>query len=187
MIRINLLLTKKSKGTSVGLKFGIPSYIMFVMIAIVAVILIEGYTWYWLNSTKSYLTNEKMTLEVRLAELREKVKEVESYEKDKELYKQKIAIIQNLKKTQKGPVRVLDEVSRMLPERVWITSLKEKDGNIIITGAGMTNDDIVKYVNNLKSSRLFQNVQLTESRQVTESGIPVYNFNLIFNVNLESV
>ena len=75
----------------------------------------------------------------------------------------------------------------MLPERVWIISLKEKDGSIVVTGAGMTNDDIVKYVNNLKSSRIFQNVQLTESRQVTESGIPVYNFNLVFNINLESV
>ena len=75
----------------------------------------------------------------------------------------------------------------MLPERVWIIALKEKDGSIVVTGAGMTNDDIVKYVNNLKSSRIFQNVQLTESRQVTESGIPVYNFNLVFNINLESV
>ena len=187
MIRINLLLTKKSKGTAASLKFGLPSYVLFVIIAIVAVILIEGYTWYWLNSTKSYLTNEKRTLEVRLSELKEKVKEVESYEKDKELYRQKIAIIQNLKKTQQGPVRVIDEVSMMLPERVWIISLKEKDGKINISGAGMTNDDIVKYVNKLKSSRIFQNVQLTESRQVIESGIPVYNFNLIFNINLESV
>ncbi len=187
MIRINLLLTKKSKGAAVRLKFGLPSNVVFIIAAIAAVILLEGYTWYWLTSTKSYLTSEKQTLEVRLAELREKVKEVESYEKDKELYKQKIAIIQNLKKTQKGPVRVLDEVSRMLPERVWIISMKEKDGNINITGAGMTNDDIVKYVNNLKSSRFFQNVQLTESRQVIDSGIPVYNFNLVFNVNLESV
>ena len=64
---------------------------------------------------------------------------------------------------------------------------ERKEGNIIITGAGMTNDDIVKYVNNLKSSKLFRNVQLTESRQVTESGIPVYNFNLTFIVNLDSV
>jgi len=133
MIRINLLLTKKSKGTAVSLRLGLPSYVIFVIIAIVAVILIEGYTWYWLNSTKSYLTNEKRTLEVRLSEL------------------------------------------------------KEKDGKINISGAGMTNDDIVKYVNNLKSSRIFQNVQLTESRQVMESGIPVYNFNLVFNINLESV
>ncbi len=187
MIRINLLLTKKPKGSAAGLKLGLPSYLIFVILAIAAVLLIEGYTWYWLKSTTTYLTNEKMTLEVRLAELKEKVKEVESYEKDKKLYEQKISIIQNLKKTQKGPVRVLDEVSAMLPERVWITSLKEKDGKINVTGAGMTNDDIVKYVNNLKSSRIFQNVQLTESRQVIEAGIPVYNFNLIFNINLESV
>lgn len=187
MIKINLLLTKKSKGSVVNLKFGLPSSALFVIISVIVVILLEGYTWYWLSSTKSYLTAEKQTLEVRLADLREKVKEVESYEKDKKLFEQKISIIQNLKKSQKGPVRVLDEVSRMLPERVWLISIREKDGSIIVTGAGMTNDDIVKYVNNLKSSKVFQNVQLTESRQVVDTGIPVYNFNLVFNINLESV
>lgn len=187
MIRINLLLTKKAKRTAVSLRLGLPSYIFFIIIAIVVVILIEGYTWYWLTSTKSYLAREQVTLQTRLTELMEKVKEVENYENDKKIFEKKIAIIQNLKKSQRGPVLVLDELSRMLTDRVWLTSLKEKEGNIIITGAGMTNDDIVKYVNNLKSSKLFRNVQLTESRQVTESGIPVYNFNLTFIVNLDSV
>ncbi len=187
MIRINLLLTKKAKKGAVSLKLGPSSYFLFIIIAIVVVILIEGYTWYWLSSTKSYLTQEEKTLQTRLAELREKVKEVENYEKDKKIYEQKIAIIQNLKKNQRGPVMVLDELSRMLPDRVWLVSLKEKEGNVNITGAGMTNDDIVKYVNNLKSSKLFRDVQLIESRQVAESGIPLYNFSLTFVVNLESV
>ena len=90
------------------------------------VILIEGYTWYWLTSTKSYLAMEQVTLQTRLTGLREKVKEVENYEKDKKIFEKKIAIIQNLKKSQRGPVLVLDELSRMLTDRVWLTSLKEK-------------------------------------------------------------
>jgi len=63
-------------------------------------------------------------LEIRLKEIKEKVKEVENYERDKKTYEEKIAIIQNLKKSQRGPVHVIDEISRMLPDRVWLVSLK---------------------------------------------------------------
>ncbi|MBI5755366.1 MAG: PilN domain-containing protein [Nitrospirae bacterium] len=187
MIKINLLPAAKKAGKATHIKFGLNSYVTLFIIAVAAVILIEGFTWYWLNSRISSRTTEKQTLETRLAGLKEKVKEVENYEKDKKTFEQKIAIIQNLKKGQKGPVHVLDEISRMLPERVWLVSLKEKGADISITGSGMTNDDIVRYVNNLKTSSLFRNIQLIESRQVVDSGIPVYSFSLTFSVNLDTV
>ena len=115
MIKINLLPAAKKAGKTIHIKFGLNSYVTLFIIAVVVVILIEGFTWYWLNSRISSRTTEKQTLETRLADLMEKVKEVENYEKDKKTFEQKIAIIENLKKGQKGPVHVLDEISRMLP------------------------------------------------------------------------
>ena len=186
MIKINLLPTKKSKKTFT-IKIGIKSDITILIILILITLSLEGFAWYWLENTLSVLSAEKQSLDVRLKEVKEKVKEVENFEKDKKIYEDKIGIIQNLKKNQKGPVHVLDAISQMLPERVWIVSLKETGKDITIVGSGMTNDDIVKYINNLKSSRLFRNVQLIESRQVVDSGIPVYNFSLTFNLNFDTV
>ena len=186
MIKINLLSTKKVKRT-ITLRVGIKSNITLFFAAISVVLLLEGLAGYWLYSNLSSLTEEKRSLEIRVKEVKEKVKEVENYEKDKKIYSEKIAIIQNLKKNQKGPVRVLDELSSMLPERVWLVSLRGTGKDVTIIGSGMTNDDIVKYVYNLKSSKFFKNVQLTESRQIVDSGIPIYNFSLTFSLNLDTV
>ncbi len=186
MIKINLLPTRKAKRT-ITLRVGIKPNITLFFTVISVVLLLGGLTWYWLNSSLSSLTEEKGSLETRLKVVKEKVKEVENYERDKKIYSEKIAIIQNLKKNQKGPVRLLDEISSMLPERVWLVSLRETGKDVTIIGSGMTNDDIVKHVNNLKSSKLFKNVQLIESRQIVDSGIPIYNFSLTFSLNLDTV
>lgn len=186
MIKINLLPTKRGKRT-LTIKLGLKPNLTLLIAAGIIILLLEGFTWYWLNSKVVALTMEKETLDLRLKEIKEKVKEVENYEKDKKVYEEKITIIQNLKRNQRGPVQVLDELSRMLPDRVWLVSIKEAGKNISITGSGMTNDDIVKFVNNLKSSRLFKNVQLIESRQVIDSGIHVYSFNLTISLNLDTV
>lgn len=186
MIKINLLPTKKTKKTFT-IRVGIKPNVTLFIITILFILLSEGFVWYWLKSTISSLIAEKQSLEVRLKEVKEKVKEVENFERDKKVFEEKIAIIQNLKKNQKGPVHVLDEISQMLPERVWLVSLKETGKDISITGSGMTNDDIVKYVNNLKSSKLFRNVQLIESRQIVDSGVSIYNFSLTFNLNFDTV
>lgn len=186
MIKINLLPGKKVKKPFT-IKVGVKPDITLILIAIVVILLIEGIVWYRLNSSITTLLMNKQTLEVKLNDLKEKVKEVENFEKDKKSYEEKIAIIEKLKKTQKGPVHILDEVSNMLPERVWLLSLKEGEGGMSLTGAGMTNDDIVKYVNNLKGSGIFTNVQLLESRQIVESNVPVYSFSITFNINLDTI
>ena len=186
MIKINLLPTKKSKRIFT-IRIGLRPSVTLLIATVLLVVIFESLAWYWLNNTVAFLSQEKQVLDVRLRKVEEKVKEVENYEKDKKTYEEKIVIIQNLKKNQKGPVYILDEISQMLPDRVWIVSLKETGGAVNVNGAGMTNDDIVKYVNNLKTSRLIGNVQLLESRQVVESNIPIYNFSLTFNVNLDKV
>ena len=186
MIRINLLPTRKAKRTFT-IRVGVKPNISLFIAATLVIFLLEGIAWYWLNSTLSSLSEEKQALDAKLKEVREKVKEVENYEKDKKIYEEKIAIIQNLKRNQKGPVHVLSELSRMLPERVWLVSLRETGKDISIIGSGMTNDDIVRYVNNLKSSKLFRNVQLIESRQIVDSGISIYSFSLTFSLNFDTV
>jgi type IV pilus assembly protein PilN len=72
----------------------------------------------------------------------------------------------------------LDELSRSLPDRVWLTSLVEQSGKVDLEGKAVTNAEIVDFINNLKASRYIREILLIESRQVTEDGVPVYNFKL---------
>lgn len=148
--------------------------------AVVAVLLVAamGVVWWSMVARVGSLNQEKVTLNQELAALKVKVKEVEDYEKNKKNYEEKIGIIEQLRRNQTGPVRLLDELSRSLPDRVWLTSLTEQAGRVDLEGRAVTNAEIVEYINNLKASSHIKDIELVESRQVTEEGIPVYNFKL---------
>jgi type IV pilus assembly protein PilN len=186
MIRINLLPTKKTRKP-MTLQLGVRSNFLLGLGVIIAVLLLEGLTYYWLDSSIRNLESQKLTAERELVVLKKKVQEVENYEKDKKTFEDRIEIIQKLKKNQRGPVKILDQVSHELPEGVWLTNLSQAGQNISLDGIATTNESLVRYVNNLKRTRLFTDVQLIESRQATEGNIPVYKFQMTFNVNMELI
>jgi len=186
MIRINLLPAKRARKTRT-LKLGFQPNVALAVAIVAVILLAEGATWYWLQSSIRGLEEAKLTAERELVVLRKKVQEVENFEKDKKVYEDRIAIIQQLKKNQRGPVKVLDRVSYELPERVWLTSLSQGVDGVVLEGMAMTNDALVQYVTNLKQSRLFQEVQLIESRQIVESNVAVYKFQITFRVNMDLI
>ena len=176
MIKVNLLgveRPKRARRTGKG-----PGGL--VGVAALALLLIGGmgFVWWSMVARVNALEREKIALNEELTVLKAKVKEVENYEKNKKDFEEKIGIIEQLRKNQTGPVRLLDELSRGLPDRVWLTSLTEQAGKVDLEGRAVTNAEIVEYINNLKASNHIKEIQLIESRQVSEGGIPVYNFKL---------
>lgn len=184
MIKINLLLAKrKGKKVREGVKFAVPT--LLPLWAFLILLFVAGFVWYRLDSKVSGLKAEKIKKEQALTALKEKVREVESFEKDRRSFEDKIKIIEELKRNQTGPVHLLDELSRNLPDKVWFTSIKESSGKVDLDGKAITNQDIVKFVNNLKESEHFKGVQLIESVKGAEGNVTVYNFKLQFNFSYE--
>ena len=178
MIKINLLGLPKAKKVRKADRARVQ---LFAGLAVVVVsVLIALYGWYWLNNKITSLNEEKGKKEKELAFLKEKVKEVESLEKDKQALQEKIRIIDQLKKNQSGPVHLLDELSQTLPERVWITSFSEQSGNVDMEGKAMSNTEIVGFIENLSRSKYFNNVQLIESRSSAELNVTVFAFKIKF-------
>jgi type IV pilus assembly protein PilN len=176
MIKINLLPTQKAKKGKK--KVEIQSQLILASGVLSVLFLILGYGWISLNEQVDNLTAEKTKLTTELGVLKTKVKEVENYEKDKKAVEEKIGIIEQLRKNQSIPVLLLDQISRSLPEKVWLVSLNEQNGMIDLEGRATTNNEIVDFINNLKKSTLFKDVQILESIQSTEGTISIYTFRL---------
>ncbi|MBI5675250.1 MAG: PilN domain-containing protein [Nitrospirae bacterium] len=179
MIRINLLPAKRKKKAS---EFPIH-FIPGIFVTIVAVVLMVVY-YFYLNNQITTKKAERTAKEQRLAEIKEKIKEVENYEKDNEAFREKNKVIEELKARQAAPLILLDEVSNMLPKGVWLTALTDSGGTINITGVAFTNPDLVNYVQNLKGSKYMTDVQLIESRQTKIEQSSVYNFSLSFKLKI---
>ena len=179
MIKINLLPVKRKR------KQKIISALFFsgVFISILAILVLGYLSFYYINKV-SELKAQKAEKESKITELKVKLKEVENYEKDNKAYEEKKNIIELLKRKQTAPLRLLNEVSAMLPKGVWLTSLEETGGAVNLEGYAFTNSDLVGYVNNLKGSQYLTDVALLESRQTTIENVTVYQFKMTFRVTV---
>ena len=177
MIKINLLPTDKVRKV----KKKAEDRTQFVVAGggcVLTFLFCTYFFWYVPNGKISQLQAEQTKATQELQRLQEQVKVVENYERDKKALEEKNRIIQELREKQGGPVHVLDDLSSFLPDRVWLKSFSEQNGIVDLDGSALSNADIVDYIGNLKRSAFFTDVELLESRQMTEKNIPIYSFKL---------
>jgi type IV pilus assembly protein PilN len=177
MIKINLLPSKKKKKAK-----AVPSFVIASIGVTLAVCVLLAYLAYSVNSTVTAKKNKVAENEKTLAKLTEKIKAVNDYEKRNATYKQRKEIIEQLGRNKTLPVKVIDQVSSLLPPGVWLTSMGLTGLSVNLSCMAFTNTDVVNYVNNLKNAQLFSDVFLQESVQNQVSGFSVYSFRLTFKV-----
>jgi len=165
MIKINLLAgTEKVKArTPKTPKFeGVGSLGQNVLMAgvVILAIMFIGWRWYSLESEKRALQAEIVKAQAERERLQAIIKKGEEYKAKKELLERKINLITQLKRNQSGPVHLLDEVSKQLPDFLWLDSMNEAGQSITIQGKATTYNAVSNFYNNLTGSRYFQNVVL---------------------------
>ncbi len=178
MIKINLLPTKKRKAPKKITELQQQMVLGGLILILVGIGM--GYLWIRLNARIAQLQSEKAAAEARIREQDNMLKAVKNVEDERKQVSDKIAIIEQLKKNQTGPVRLLDEVSKALPPGVNLSSLSESSGNVNIEGSGFTNNDIVHFVDNLKASPYLSDVFLLETRESSLEGVEIYVYKLQF-------
>ena len=109
------------------------------------------------------------------------IKQVENYTKQKESLQKRIDLINQLKQSQKGPVRIMDQISKDLPDLVWLDRLNMSGGVITIEGRGLNPNAIANFVENVKSDAFFEEPDLSSVTGLTASSTtPVYSFQMSF-------
>jgi type IV pilus assembly protein PilN len=163
MIKINLLTTtqqgkaravREPRFKGVG-TLGQNTLMAGVVLLAVAYV---GWQWYDLAVEQHTLVAEIAKAEKEKERLQVIIKKGEEYKAKKELLQRKITLITQLKHNQSGPVHLLDEVSRQLPDFLWLDSLTEGGFNVQINGKATTYNAVSNFYNNLTGSRYFENV-----------------------------
>ncbi len=177
MIKINLLPTKKKPPKKV---MDLQKQLILGGLIIVLVMIAMWFFWNRQKNIIESLQNQKIAAEARLREQDNTLREVKNVEEERRKVAEKIGVIEQLKKNQAGPVRLLDEISKALPVGVNITLLSESSNNINMEGEAFTNDDVVRFIDNLKASRFLTGVMLLETSQTKREGTDIYKYKLQF-------
>ncbi|MCK5375703.1 MAG: PilN domain-containing protein [Acidobacteria bacterium] len=179
MIKINLVaeapaaaVTKRKRTEfSLGAKQGD----VILLIAIALSCLVVGTRWYLLTDHRNDLQEIERQRRVERDELLPYIERVELLEARREALRHKIEVINELKQNQIGPVRIMDEVSRALPELVWLTKLGLKGTSLTLTGTAMDENPVANYYSNLDASPFFEEPIL---KNLTRSKGDIFNFTL---------
>ena len=190
MIRINLLVERKQKKLKkaalsvTGEERRGPAFLTLLAIITGVTLLIMGLVVFFLMSQVSDLKSEYVKNQSKMADFKKKIDEVKKYETLNKAIQQKSGLIETLKKNQAVPVRLLDDISKLLPDGIWLSAVAYNNPKVTIEGVGFTNMDIVAFVDNLKKSDVYSDVYLEETKQATVDKTDVYNFKLNFTVKL---
>ncbi len=173
MIKINLLSEQKKKPTrsrSSRPRFegegGGPGRNV-VLIGVLLVGIVAAIGWWWtLDSSINDWQNKIVAADEELKRLETAIGKSEEFEAQKELLTRKITLITDLKKQQTVPVHIMDQISRNLPDFLWLESMSSKNGRITIGGKATTYAAVSNFYGNLSDSGFFGSVELGRTFEV---------------------
>jgi type IV pilus assembly protein PilN len=177
MIKINLLPTKRKPPKKLT-----ELQQQLILGVLLLTVTVGGIAFFWmkLTSQAAELQDKVNTAIATAADQKKKLEKVANVEDDRKRVLEKIGVIEQLKKNQSGPVKLLDKVSRALPKGVNLTALAENAGQVSADGTAFSNNEVVRFVDNLKADRFFSEVLLIESRQAKIDGLDLYQYKLQF-------
>jgi Tfp pilus assembly protein PilN len=103
--------------------------------------------------------------EERQRQLQEIKRQVDALELKRATFQRKVDLIERLKAEQSGPVHMLDEVSKALPDFVWLTNLDQTGPTVKFSGQSNGLTAVADFISNLERSGWFPNVDLASSTE----------------------
>jgi type IV pilus assembly protein PilN len=157
MIRINLLNVERKAAKKAGsaLLIGQKITIGCSIILIVAALFV-GWRYWTLQQESARLDKDIADAQQEVSRLKSIIVQVEQFEQQKAQLQQRVALIEELRKNQTGPVHMLDQVSRALPATVWLTELKQGADGITIDGRCTGLTSLSDFISNLEATGYFK-------------------------------
>ena len=170
MIRINLVAPEKTtkvktKAAGPAIPAGaLQSYLLLVVFAGSALVLCAGAWWYQSNKLKD-LANRIAADEKRERDLQAIKQQVDQFQQRKAILENKVLVIEQLRLAQKSPVHMLDEISKALPDYVWLTGMDESRGAIRFQGQSNSLAAVADFIGGLQRSGWFPVVDLGTAQE----------------------
>jgi type IV pilus assembly protein PilN len=175
MIRINLLPVRAAKKR----EFGRQQIVLFALVLVLAAI--GNYFWYGkVDAELSNLDRSISHTRTEIAQLEKTIGEVKSIKEDKKALEDKLKILDTLKKGRTGPVRVMDDLATIIPNKVWVLDYSETGGAVTMAGQASSYEDLSAFSKKLKESKHFSNVTIKNARQTADGTV---NWNITCNAD----
>ncbi|MDO8894134.1 MAG: PilN domain-containing protein [Nitrosomonas sp.] len=173
MIRINLLphreLRRKARQQLIIVLAGLVG--LLAIVVVMSIQTIGAGKIDYQNGRNQYLTDQIAILDTEIAE----IKEIKAQTKELIARKQ---VVETLQSSRSEVVVLLDQLVRLLPDGVYLQSVKQDDHNITLVGYAQSNAWVSVLMRNLESSQWLESPLLIEIKAMTVNNTRQNEFNM---------
>ncbi len=121
-----------------------------------------------LNSKKAVLTS----LTEKNERAKGAVEEIGKFKEDQARLQKQIDTLEGLQKERLREVKILDNLQKDIPEKVWLTRMEFQDTTLKISGAATADLEVSTFMDNMSHSVFLRDVSLLKSdSETTDRGI----------------
>jgi type IV pilus assembly protein PilN len=164
MPRINLLPWREAERKKRQRDFGVA--MGGSLIAAVAVVMLTRLVFHQMIGNQR-ARNDRLTVEI--AELEKSIEEIDGLERQKERLLARMEIIEELQKSRPEIVHLFDEITRQLPEGVYLTGMKQTGSRVEIRGVAQSSTRVSALMRQIDSSEWLDDPEV-ERVETTQSG-----------------
>jgi len=177
MIRINLLPHRAEKRQA--------RYIQFVALSVISVVLgglLVGSVLLAINTQIDYQERRNEYLKAETLILDKQIEEINQLREQTRSLLARKSVVEGLQSTRSDVVHLLDQMLRILPEGIYLKSLKQTGNRINLIGYAQSNARVSTLMRAIEDSKWLDTPMLVEIHAVTISGSRVNEFSLNFNL-----
>jgi type IV pilus assembly protein PilN len=183
MIRINLLQVERKAAAKRGpsLNFGSAAAKVPLLCSLIFIgaVLYVGYTAWSL-----YQQGQQMEMQLAQAKEEERklqavLKQFEAFEARKKQLEQRVKLIEDLRRGQGKAVHLLDKVSTSVPDRLWLTDMKQTGDTVQMDGQTSTLTALADFIGNLEHTGYFKRpVEIISSNEEKVGEMQLIKFQM---------
>lgn len=177
MIRVNLLPHRAEKRRAKQLQF-----IILSAISLVSGALVVGFVHAAISSQISYQERRNEYLKQEIVVLDKQIAEIKKLREQTQSLLARKTVVENLQSTRSSVVHLLDQMLRILPDGVYLKSLKQTGNKISIVGFAQSNARVSTLMRAIEDSPWLDTPTLVEIHASTSAGARLSEFSLNFNL-----
>ena len=182
MIRVNLLPHRQIRREARQREFGLMAAFSAIT---AAVIIFLGYT--YINSRIEAQAERNSRLDAAIVQLDKQIADIKDLKDQISIMLERKQVVENLQTNRSQSVVVLDEISRQLPDGMFLKSIKQQGNVISLEGVADTNARVATLVTHLTNSNWMESPSLVEIKSVTSNSLKQNEFTMNVNIKVPKV
>jgi len=173
MAKINLLPWREELRNQRNQEFGILAGLS----AAVAVLIIVGISAFYGQLIENQESRNKF-MQDEITKLDNKIKAIKDLKARKERLLQRIKTIQQLQTNRTEIVHLFDETVKVVPDGVYLNSIKQSGPNLTMTGIAESNTRVSEFVRNIEASQWMTAPSINVISRNKSTALQTNNFTL---------